>query len=325
MDTLRPAEPPAAKGARLVRSLDGDPLDLAQIPKPAPSCDYKALAMNNKAASLRTLLHDNPAGLNYDELCKYTGIARDRIATHMAGLIREGDAKEYELAGRGRFFRFTGDPRRIAPRFPDAVPTITHATTPPAAKPSTAADRKPADRSSPPASDRALDSAATTSTAAPRIEGAQDTGLADAGRTRRADAAASPGRPAEGVATPQPVAPQTSVSARPDTDSLAVGGPASATDPKTEAPRAEEAARPSADRSHSPGDRPLTPARASAIIDGAHAIAIELVAVTANTVITEVRAAFGDRELQRTWPELARAISNFERADRIYVGTKGRA
>lgn len=339
LDTLTPATPPTPKNARTVRPLDHkdderEPLTVAPL-DPAKLTLTKAPPVNSKAASIRALLRDHPEGLGYDGLCKGTGIARDRIASHLANLLTAGDIKGYELPGRGRVFKITGiGTDKVGERKADQVP-------------------------------------ATASTAAPRSEGTQGTGLPEAGRVRRADAAASPGRPAaivattstaadrkpadesispatdrvsDSAATSQPAAPQTSATARTDTESLAVGGPARAADPETEAPQEPDTARPGPDPISG-----LPPARASAqphqvidiplikhdeagfdsprppVIDSAHALAIELVCIAAKNAIAEVRGAFGNGDLRHTWPELHNAVENFERADRIYVSTKGRA
>lgn len=248
LDALRPANPPAAKNARTVNVLDGDAMDLSPTPTIPASVDYKQLAMNNKAASLRALLYDHPDGLNYDELCKYTGIARDSIYAHMAGLVHEGDAKAYELPARGRFFKFTGDPRRVGPRHLADAPTK-----------------------------------AAPSNAAARSEGAQDTGLPDAGRSTRADAATSPGRPADDAATQlKTAAPQRSASlplpGRSDTNSVSAA---------------------------------------------AHALAVEMVTVAANNLAVEVRELLREVGGLDDDDSLTRALANFERADRLYVQTKG--
>lgn len=184
LDTLHPSSPPPTpKNARSVRPLDrpGDEREEDEPPVPA-ACgpiDYKALAMNNKAASLRTLLRDHPDGLGFDELSRYTGIARDRIGAHVASLLSNGDAKAFEIPGRGRIFKFAGDPKRVGPRFPDQIPTVTHkaaATTQPAssrddaarAAPSTAAEPKNAETSTPTPATGSSSASAASPTEAPQ-------------------------------------------------------------------------------------------------------------------------------------------------------------
>lgn len=295
MDTLNPASPPPAKGARTVRPLDHKDDDRDEtIPvaplDPAKLTPMKAPPVNSKAASIRALLRDHPDGLGYDGLCKGTGIARDRIVAHLANLLTAGDIKGYELPGRGRVFKITGGGvDKVAERKPNQTPTVNHKAAAPEqhassredtarAAPSTAADRKPADESNSPATGSSSDSAATSS-----------------------------------------VAPQASVTARTEApSSLDASGPARATD-LTEAPQSLDTARSGA------GPIPAAHSARASALDDTHAIAVELVAITAKTLIAEVRGAFGDRELHRTWPELADAIANFQRADRIYLATKGRA
>lgn len=106
MSLLDQPSAPEPRNARVVRPLDEprrpDPQDIS--------------AMNNKSASIRALLHQSPEGLGYDELSKHTGIARDRIAAFVSVLITAGDVKPYEFAGRGRVFKYVGDPRRVGPR-----------------------------------------------------------------------------------------------------------------------------------------------------------------------------------------------------------------
>jgi hypothetical protein len=71
--------------------------------------------MNNKSASIRALLHQNPDGMDYEELSRHTGVARDKISAFVAALIGQGDVKPYEVDGR-RIFKYCGDPKRVGPR-----------------------------------------------------------------------------------------------------------------------------------------------------------------------------------------------------------------
>lgn len=289
MDTLQPAEPPTAKGARALHPLDGDRVDVADNSKREPSIDYKAMALKNRAAAVRYALFDNPDGLGYDELSKGTGIARDRIAAHIGNLLVAGDIKAYEFPGRGRVFKITSQGAdRVGERAADQVPAkstaVAREQSAPSrdatarAAPSNVADRKPADESLAPATDRASESAATR----------------------------------------QAVAAQASATVRTDAHPPRAGGPVSAIDHSNEAPQAEEAARPSAGSFPLPGRSAANPACASAS-DSALAIAIELLALSAHDCIGAMRDAAVDRE------KLTRAIANFEAADRLYVSAKGRA
>lgn len=327
---LNPASPPPPKAARTVRLLDhkddecDETLPVAPL-DPAKLIPTKEPPVNSKAASIRALLRDHPDGLGYDGLCKGTGIARDRIVAHLANLLTAGDIKGYELPGRGRVFKITGGGvDKVAERKPNQTPTVNHKAAAPEqhassredtarAAPSTAADRKPADESNSPATGSSSDSAATSSVAPQASESARPEpvpSISGGGSARATDH--------------QPVVPQASAPVRPETASSPVLPPARATDPETEAPQAEEAARPSVGSFPLPGRSAANPARAS-VPDDAHAVSVELVCIAAKNAIAELRSAFGDRELRRTWPELADAIDNFQRADLIYLATKGRA
>lgn len=93
---------PEPKGARVVRPLDAPAK--ADIP------------VNNKSASIRTLLSQHPDGLGYDDISRYTGVARDRVGAFVAALISSGDVKPYEFPERGRVFKYVGDPKRAGSR-----------------------------------------------------------------------------------------------------------------------------------------------------------------------------------------------------------------
>lgn len=104
LDTLTPGAPPTPKGARVVRPLD-DPRDDIEVPD-----------MSNKSKSVLALLRQHEDGLGYDDLSRYTGIARDKIASFVAVLITASEVKAYEFPDRGRIFKAVVDPKRAGPR-----------------------------------------------------------------------------------------------------------------------------------------------------------------------------------------------------------------
>ena len=296
LDTLRPANPPAAKDARKVRPLDhkdderdetlptavidGEPV--FQPAAPANIATTKAKTLNSKSASIRALLRDHPDGLGYDEICKGTGIARDRIGSALTPLLMAGDIKGYEIPGRGRVFKIADKAAgKVRERAPEQTPTK---AAPPQPKPS----------------QQGVDGGAAPSTA-----------VAQSAETSRPTPAT--GR-AAAAATPQPVAPR-AVEPAVSPPLTASGQPVRATDPKPTRAQSPESARTGVDPiSAAPSARASAP-------ETAHALAVELVAVAANNLAVEVRNALKD-ELEVEGPLLA-ALRNFERADRLYVQTKG--
>lgn len=105
-DALAPGgTPPQPTGARIIRPLDEPP----EPKKEAPT-------VNNKSASIRALLSMHPDGLGYDDICRHTGIARDKIAAFTSVLITAGDIKAFIVEGDRRIFKYVGDPKRAGPR-----------------------------------------------------------------------------------------------------------------------------------------------------------------------------------------------------------------
>lgn len=272
LDTLTPATPPAPKNARTVRPLDhtdderDETLPVVAL-EPAKFTPTKASQMNNKAASVRALLNDHPEGLGYDAIAKGTGIARDSIGKHIANLLIAGDVKGYEFNdGRGRVFKITETgAQKVGDRKPDQTP----------------------------------------STAAARSEGAQGTGLPEAGRNGRADAAESPGRPAADAATKTATPREVSAPTRTaGADPMSAAPPAAAAAINL-APFTEKG--PTLDFYHRRSQN-----------ESALAIATDLVIVAAANLAAAVRdcVEFSDDDA------VGIALRNFERADRLYVTTK---
>jgi hypothetical protein len=83
--------------------------------------------VSNASANIRAVLHQNPDGMDYDQICRATGIARDKVSSFVAALMGQGDVKPYEIDGR-RIFKYAGDPSRVGPRVrekePASVPQI---------------------------------------------------------------------------------------------------------------------------------------------------------------------------------------------------------
>jgi hypothetical protein len=71
--------------------------------------------VNSKAANIRALLYQHPDGMGYAQLSSATGIARDKIAAHVASLMTGGDVKPFIVNGE-RLFKYVGDPAKVTQR-----------------------------------------------------------------------------------------------------------------------------------------------------------------------------------------------------------------
>lgn len=275
MSLLDTPKPPEITGARTVRPLDEAApktvLDLARKPEPATQPAKKEpVAMNSKAASIRTLLRDTPEGMDYDQLSNHTGIARDRIAAHVAGLLTSGDAKKF-MDGERVFFKFSGDPARVGDRRGDQQPT-TKTAAPPTGQRVPPQDARTASAAAPKA-----EAPKAPPVVSPPVDGERSTPHSSSAKP---SAASAPVQQTAGVQSP----------------GSASAGTVSATASTTATPAAP------ADQKHrEPFD-----------------LMTELALVAAAILATEVRAMDFTNG-----PALARALQNFERADRLREDAKG--